>query len=666
MKPVTMEDLLCYRFLSRPLFNPSGSRAAFVVSAANRDENAYESRLWLYENGSVRQLTDLGKESSYIWLDDDRILFPAVRSSAEKKRADAKEEFTAYYVLDLNGGEAMPFFTVPLAVQGIKVVDPSHFVILASADKRCPDLYRADEQRRSEIRKEQEENRDYEIFDELPFWSNGAGVTNGHFSRLFSVSLDPFSLEPISDEGEQAGSFAVLGDEVFYASSPCLPKMRLNGFTLYGYDMRTRSKREVYKSDVMMSPSMLEAVGSALWLSASEGKRYGLNETEWFYTLDPSSGALSLLRAEEYSTGSSVGSDCRYGGGQSFAVSDGSLFHTTTREGNAYLHRLYKDGTDCPVFTRPGSIDSFDIRGSAVLAVALYDMRPQELYRIDLVSGDFTRVSDFNGDALKDRYVAEPQALSVISEGLEIGGWVLKPIGYEPDKTYPAVFDIHGGPKTVYGPVFYHEMQVWAGRGYFVFFCNPKGSDGRDNAFADIRGGYGATDYQNLMDFADAALKAWPAIDPKRVCETGGSYGGFMTNWIIGHTDRFCCAASQRSISNWLSFCGVSDIGCWFAPDQTAGDLYENPKKLWEQSPLRYAKNVKTPTLFIHSDEDYRCPLEQGLQMYAALLDRGVPARMCLFHGENHELSRSGKPLHRLRRLQEITDWFDRYSAVEP
>ena len=206
-------------------------------------------------------------------------------------------------------------------------------------------------------------------------------------------------------------------------------------------------------------------------------------------------------------------------------------------------------------------------------------------------------------------------------------------------------------------------MQYWAGKGYFVFFCNPKGSDGGDNAFADIRGGYGDVDYKNLMAFADAVLAAYPAIDPKQVCETGGSYGGFMTNWIIGHTDRFCACASQRSISNWLSFCGVSDIGSYFAPDQTAGDLYDDPAALWAQSPLKYAKNVKTPTLFIHSDEDYRCPLEQGLQMFSALIDRGVPARLCLFHGENHELSRSGKPLHRLRRLKEITDWFDTYSG---
>ena len=136
-----------------------------------------------------------------------------------------------------------------------------------------------------------------------------------------------------------------------------------------------------------------------------------------------------------------------------------------------------------------------------------------------------------------------------------------------------------------------------------------------------------------------------------------------MTNWTITHTNRFCCAATQRSISNWLSFYGVSDIGFYFATDQNAADFFKDHRKLWDHSPLKYAANIETPTLFIHSDQDYRCPLEQGLQLYTAMKDRGIPARLCMFHGENHELSRSGKPKHRVRRLQEITDWFETYSA---
>lgn len=661
MESIKLEDILQYKFLSNVRYAPGGKRAAFVVANANEEENSYERRLWLYENGAVRQLTDLGKEGGFNWLDDDRLIFPAVRSAKEKKRAEAKEEFTSYYVLDLRGGEALPAFEVPFAAEGIRVLDATHFAVSASVDKKHPDLYKATDEERADVKKERDEDKDYEVFDELPFWFNGAGVTNGSRRRLFLVSLDPLTVKPVTDLPDDMEDWAVLGDEVFFTVQNRKPKMAIYGFTLRAVNWRNGEARDVAKSDDLSMGGM-EAVGKELWLFATEGKRYGINENSWVYRVDPATGALSVLREEEYNMYNSVGSDCRLGGGRQAVEHSGSLYHLTTREGDCVLHRLSADGSDVPVLTKSGSIDTFDISGDEALLIAMYDMRLQELYRADLRTGEVTRVSDFNSAALEGRYVAQPEPLNIESEGTAIGGWVLKPKDFDSTKKYPAVFDIHGGPKTVYGPVFYHEMQLWAGMGYFVFFCNPTGSDGRDNAFADIRGKYGTVDYQNLMDFADAVLQKYPQIDPKRVCETGGSYGGFMTNWIIGHTDRFCCAASQRSISNWLSFYGTSDIGFYFDNDQNGADFYDEPEKLWERSPIKYAKNVVTPTLFIHSDEDYRCPLEQGLQMYASLLDRGIEARLCLFHGENHELSRSGKPKHRLRRLREITDWFEKHS----
>lgn len=237
----------------------------------------------------------------------------------------------------------------------------------------------------------------------------------------------------------------------------------------------------------------------------------------------------------------------------------------------------------------------------------------------------------------------------------------MKPVGYEEGKQYPAILDIHGGPRTVYGTVFYHEMQVWANQGYFVFFINPRGSDGRGNGFADINGKYGTIDYEDLMKFTDVVLERYPAIDQQRVGVTGGSYGGFMTNWIIGHTNRFKAAASQRSIANWISFAHTSDIGEFFTKDQQQADTWESVEELWWHSPLKYANQVTTPTLFIHSNEDYRCPYSEGLQMYSALVEHGVEARLCMFKGENHELSRSGKPRHRVKRLEEITNWMQQH-----
>ncbi len=177
----------------------------------------------------------------------------------------------------------------------------------------------------------------------------------------------------------------------------------------------------------------------------------------------------------------------------------------------------------------------------------------------------------------------------------------------------------------------------------------------------DITGKYGTVDYEDIMSFCDEFLAAYPEADADNMFETGGSYGGFMTNWIIGHTDRFRACASQRSISNWFSFCGVSDIGYPFAVDQNRADPWDDNEKMWFHSPLKYARNVKTPTLFIHSFEDYRCPIDQGYQMFSALVFNGVEAKMVCFRGENHELSRSGKPQHRIKRLKEITEWFENH-----
>ena len=163
------------------------------------------------------------------------------------------------------------------------------------------------------------------------------------------------------------------------------------------------------------------------------------------------------------------------------------------------------------------------------------------------------------------------------------------------------------------------------------------------------------------MEFVDAAVSQTDFIDEKRLGITGGSYGGVMTNWVIGHTDRFRAAASQRSISNWVTLSGISDIGYNFVNNYVGTDVWTDIATLWKQSPLAYADKVKTPTIFIHSEEDYRCPLPEGLQMFSALKYFNVPSRIVIFNNENHELSRNGRPLNRIKRLDEITHWFDKY-----
>ena len=666
MEALKLKDFLNYRFLSGVQYAPDGGKAAFVVSNANEEENSYERRLWLWD-GQLRQLTDLGKEGAFCWEDADHILFPADRSAKERKRREAREEFTAYYRLSMSGGEALPAFTLPFAATGLRPLGEGVYLALGSIDARRPDYFEMTDAARAEVAREYAAEKDYEVFDEIPFWGNGEGVINKRRQALFRISLDPWEIRRVTEDAFfNVDSVEVLGDDAWFTGRRYESRMPLAADRLCRLNWRSG---ELVRFPLPEKCELgLQAVGEELWAFATIDPAHGGNQNSDVYRVDRETGELTLLRREECSMYSSVGSDCRLGGGRQGEAKGDVFYHLTTREGSSHLYCIDALGQSRPVVTRDGSIDCVTVSPTEekALMVAMYDGRLQELWQADLKTGKVKRLSHFNDAALKGKYIAPFRALSVESEGLTIGGWVLPPKDFDPQKTYPAVFDIHGGPKTVYGPVFYHEMQLWANMGYFVFFCNPKGSDGRDNAFLDIFGHYGETDYRNLMDFADAVLTAYPQIDPKRVCLTGGSYGGFMTNWIIGHTDRFCCAASQRSISNWLSFYGVSDIGYFFAPDQCHGDVFtpEGREALLRQSPLCYAGNVTTPTLFIHSDEDYRCPMAEGIQMYTALADRGVPTRLCLFHGENHELSRSGKPAHRVRRLQEITDWFGKYSRA--
>ena len=270
-------------------------------------------------------------------------------------------------------------------------------------------------------------------------------------------------------------------------------------------------------------------------------------------------------------------------------------------------------------------------------------------------------LSSFNDEIMAERSVLPVEEFTFTYKGLELDGYVIKPLDYDPNKTYPGILTIHGGPRATFAPTFFHENQVFANAGYFVFYTNPLGSDGRGNDFADLSGRHGSIDFEHCMAVTDEVLKRYPQIDEKRLGVMGGSYGGFMTNWVIGNTTRFAAAASQRSISNWISKCMTTDIGYYFNMDQIKADPWGNPEKMWSHSPLKYANMAKTPTLFIQSDEDYRCWMGDAIQMFSALKYFGVDARLCLFHGENHELSRSGKPTHRIRRMQEMMDWFDKY-----
>lgn len=655
MKAIQRDDFYQYQYLSNVTYSPNKATAAVTVSSCNPTDNNYNSHIWIRNQNQFVQLTALEKESSFIFEDDKTILFAAIRDSEDKKKVENKEPYTAFYRISLDGGEAKKAFSVPLKVTSIQYAGNHRYVLVANCDATWGDFGAMDEKQREEVLKQKKENADYEVIDEVSFWSNGAGFTNKLRSRIYVLDRNNNTLKPITEALFDTQSCKVnpTKNQVLYTGEAYQVKPT-NCADVFCYQLDSETTTCLYDKK-QLRLRLADWMNDEILVVGAKTDRFGNNENPYFYTLQDQQ--LHQLAAYEDSFGSSVGSDCRYGGGASYRMSASGMLFITTKHKDSHIYQVGANGCILPILELDGSVDCFDQAENKILFVGMINQKLQEVYEYNLETKEICQLSHLNEEVLQDKYVATPHLVKVTSEGYEIEGWVLEPKDYDATKKYPAILDIHGGPKTAYGEVFSHEMQVWASEGYFVFYCNPIGSDGRENSFADLRGRYGTCDYQNIMDFTDEVLTCYPAIDSNRVGVTGGSYGGFMTNWIIGHTDRFKAAASQRSISNWISFYGVSDIGTTFGPDQQGADIYTSQDKLWWHSPLKYANQCVTPTLFIHSDEDYRCPMEQGLQMVTALMDRGIEARLCYFKGENHELSRSGKPLHRLRRLNEITDW---------
>jgi dipeptidyl aminopeptidase/acylaminoacyl peptidase len=661
MKQLQLDDFYKYKFISELSFSPDGSKAAVVIAESDAEKNEYRTAVWLYRNDAWTKLTGLNKERNYLWEDDTHILFPAVRTDEEREKAKGGDVFTSYYRIDTEGGEAEWAFTLPFGGSLKERIDADRWIVCGSFDADVPDYYRMTKEEREKIGKEKKENADYEILTEIPFYENGEGFTDRKRGGIFLFDTQSGEAERINDASVSARSLVLKDGMIYYMGAEENPVRFHASDELYVYHIETKETNKLTANDCGLKITSLEKLGEKLVVIAEEASTYQIGREPSFYIVDIETGAFTLLRAEDESLMNSTGSDCRYGATHKFRTKNDGLYYLKTVRNDVHLCRLNADGSAAELVTKAGAIDDFDVtKDGKICLVALYDNRLQEVYT---AGRELCKISAFNDAALEDTYVADYHKMTVSSCGWDIDGWVLYPKDYDERKQYPAILDIHGGPRTVYGEIFYHEMQVWANMGYFVFFCNPVGGSGRGWKFADITDAYGKTDFHNIMDFTDAVLAAYPQIDPKRVGCTGGSYGGFMSNWIMGHTDRFSAIATQRSISNWISFYGVSDIGYFFVKNQLGHDLYheEGLKRMWDMSPLKYINRMRTPTLFIHSDEDYRCPMEQGLQLFTALKEKGVPTRFVYFKGENHELSRSGKPQHRKKRLSEITDWMTKY-----
>lgn len=640
MRRIEIEDLYRFHSLGSPLLGKDG-RGICLKWRPDRERNGYRAGLWSFSHKGLKLLGRERYTGLISFLRNGRVL-AGVREEGLKEETLLKE-------LDLDTGEEAGTIRLPLRPEKIMEAEDGGLVFQADYEN-VP------------------EDEECLVIDELPYCANGRGMINKVRRRMFQYDREKGELSPVTEPLFETELWTLSKDGRLLLYTGYMPDgkgRRLPG--LYLRDLRTGQKRCLagegrWRIDGL--GFLGQGTGLRAVIAASDQKRYGMDENPSLFQVDFQGDMRLLASFDGTAAGSSVNSDCRYGAGETFQTDGEDVYFVTTWQARSALVRV-REGQVRVYEELPQSPDWISVRDGLCLMAGTEGQRLQELYLLDLrdETPRVERLSDFTGESLKGLLVERPKPLKLEYGGREIDGWVLEPAGFQPDRLYPAILEIHGGPKTVYGEGFHHEMQLLAAKGYFVCFCNPSGSDGKGDAFADIRGDYGGRDYQELMAFMDLALKTYPAIDRRRLGVTGGSYGGFMTNWMIGHTDRFAAAVSQRCMANLITVQTTTDIGHYSVADHQRADISRNFEDLWRQSPLRCAWRCTTPTLFLHSDQDWRCWQAEAMQMFSELKSHGVQARLCLFKGEDHDLSRKGRPRARIRRLKELCGWMDWYLA---
>lgn len=632
-----INDLMDYEFLSEILVSKNENKIAYKKTQANLKDNKYDTDLYIYDQnlGKSYRITDKKNASIYTFDGENNLIY----------KYDSDDTYDYFYKNDGHGlGELV--FKFDKNIKSIKWLKDDLYLIKAS-DKKT------DEEKKAE-----KEESFYKELTTLPFWLNGLGYIKIEPECFYLYDAKKDILEEIlkSDKDNDVNGMDINKDldKIVYVKGHS-DKNDVMEFleSIILKDLKTGEEKILVEKGY--SIYTINFTQDRVIFVGTDMKKGGINEDAFIYQVDYD-GNIKLVTDKNFdkSFGNSIGTDARWEGNRTFQVHNDRLYFIVTEFEESKLYSIDLKG---------------DLKCELTGCVEDFYVTDQDIYYLEMGANHLAELkSQSKGEVLIENKIKDVHPIEEFtfdSNGEKLRGYILFPKDFDRDKKYPTILSVHGGPKTEFSDIFHHEHQMLASDGYIVIYTNPHGASGRGVKFSDIRGRYGEIDYEDLMTFVDKAIEKYPQINSNKMAIYGGSYGGFMTNWTIGHTNRFKAAVSQRSISNWTSFYGVSDIGYYFAPDQTGANPWDNMEKMWDESPIKYANKASTPTLFIHSDSDYRCPLEQGLQMFNKLKLNGVDTRMVVFHGENHELSRSGKPKARIKRLTEIKDWFDKHLKNE-
>ncbi|MBI2887963.1 MAG: S9 family peptidase [Chloroflexi bacterium] len=641
-RPFTPEDLYGIRWISDPQIAPDSRRVAFTVTQMDQKADDYRSQVWLVPtSGRVRHARPVTfgpkRDSSPRWSPDGRTL-AFVSDRAGKAQV---------WLLPVDGGEARQLTNLFGGVQYLSWAPDGRQVAVVSRV--------GDDEQRPKIRE----------ITTLKYKFNGEGFREGR-RHIYVVSVASGRARQLTD-GDWDDAYPVWspdGARIAFASARHESRDLDSTMDIWVVEARGGEPARITPGRGPATAPLWSPDGRTVAYLGHDHPMAGLSKNTCAWVVGASGGRPRNLSAALDRCASTASWPAQY---HTLAwTPDGSgLLFLAMDQGNVSLFRTsLRGGRVTPVVAGDAQIAQFSVAANGATAYALSSpTNPGEVYFRGPRGGQ-RRLTNLNGRFAGRFGLQPPERLAFASaDGTPLEGWVVKPNGFQPGRRYPALVNVHGGPHAQYGNVFFDEFQTQAGRGYVVFYPNPRGSQGYGEAFASaVCGDWGGKDYEDVMAGVEA-LARLDYVDPERLGVLGGSYGGYMASWIVGHTDRFRAACSERAVNNILSMFGTSDIGSYFQEFEMAGARpWENPQFYLERSPISYVAKMRTPLLILHSEQDLRCPMEQGEQLYVALKKLGqADVLFVRFPEESHEMSRSGKPSRRVRRFQYILDWFDKY-----
>jgi dipeptidyl aminopeptidase/acylaminoacyl peptidase len=683
-RAITEMDLFKFVWIADPQISPDGSRVAFVRVWVNQKADRYDTALWIVptSGGPSRQITAGPRDGSPRWSPDGKTL--AFIRSPER---DGRPQPAQIWLMSLDGGEAQPLTDTPRSPAGFEWSPDGKTIAFVSREDPSKEKEKPNPEDPEAKDKAPEHVSDVRVISKAVYRANGGGYLNPKLhGHIWTVSVPAMAGEKPKQKQITRGNFdegniswSPDGSRIYFGASRLAePYYESPRSDLYSVSRDGGDERNVLSFDGGMRDYTFSNDGKRIAFGGVQGHKPVQSYTQpdlFVMNNEPGAPPKNLTANYDFDIGGGIGGDQRAPRGGSpgsvtWSKDDRWIYVNVAEHGAANLKRIdAATGKVEPLTSGNHEVVSYSATpdASRMALVISTSTNTGDLFLLDTGSGKLTQLTRVNEELSSQLNLTDPEEIWYTSfDGKKIQGWIQKPPNFDPSKKYPFILEIHGGPHSAYGLTFTHEFQWMAAKGYVVLYTNPRGSTSYGQDFGNIiQYNYPGDDYKDLMAGVDEVIKRG-YIDTKKMGVTGGSGGGVLTNWTVGHTTRFAAAVSQRSIADWSGFWYTADF--WlYMPTWFRAAPWEDPEDFARRSPITYVKNITTPMMFIEGEADYRTPPADGGEiMFRALKYRKIPTAMVRFPNESHELSRSGAPWHRVERLQHILNWFDKYLQDKP